>query len=92
MWHNCGGLRDSKVKVGEVVGEGPHILGDMEGQSLPVQVHICPKCGTVELTATEQTGARLLSRKGLKRCIECGAKIPLASEVCLHCGVKQGER
>jgi len=59
MWHNYGGVRDSKVKVGEEVGEGPHILGDMEGQSLPVQVHICPKCGTVELTATEQNRCKV---------------------------------
>jgi predicted RNA-binding Zn-ribbon protein involved in translation (DUF1610 family) len=81
-----------KLRIGGVGGEWSYIIGDIvevEQEALPVQVHICPKCGKVELTATEQTGARLLSRKGLKKCIECGEKIPLASEECPHCGAKQ---
>jgi ribosomal protein S27AE len=76
--------------IGEVTGEGsPHVLGDMEGKSLPVQTHICPKCGNLEFTATEQATARLLSRKGLKKCVKCGKSIPLASEECPHFGTKQ---
>jgi ribosomal protein L40E len=79
-----------RLRIGEVFGESsPHVLGDMEGESLPIQVHICPKCGYVEFTATEQTVARLLRRKGLKKCVECGLRIPLASEECPHCGAKQ---
>jgi len=93
----CGAIMEDygiqRLRIGEVFGEGdPHVLGDMEGESLPIQVHICPKCGNVEFTATEQTVARLLSRKGLKKCVECGERIPLASEECPHCGAKQQEK
>jgi ribosomal protein L40E len=81
-----------KFRIGGVGGELSYLIGDIveiEQETLPVQVHICPKCGKVEFTATEQTGARFLSRKGLKKCIKCGARIPLASEECPHCGAKQ---
>ncbi len=79
-----------RLRIGEVIGEWrPHPLGDMEGQSLPVQTHICPKCGKLEFTAIEQTTATLLSRRGLKECVKCGERIPIASEECPYCGAKQ---
>jgi DNA-directed RNA polymerase subunit RPC12/RpoP len=81
-----------KLRIGGVGGEWSYIIGDImeiEQGTLPVQIRICPKCAKIELTTTEQTGAILLSRKGLKKCIQCGKRIPLASEECPHCGAKQ---
>jgi len=55
----CGTIMDDygiqRLRIGEVIGEGgPHVLGDMEGQSLPVQTNICPKCGMLEFTAANK--------------------------------------
>ncbi len=92
----CGAVTEDfgvqKLRIGGVGGEWSYLIGDVveiEQETLPVQVHICSNCGNVELMATEQTAARLLSRKGLKKCVACGEKIPLASEQCPRCGAEQ---
>ena len=63
-----------------------------EPDALLVRMHICPKCGKLELTAVEQTDAILLSRKGLKKCVKCGERIPLASLQCKFCGAEQSKQ
>jgi ribosomal protein L40E len=83
-----------KFRIGGVGGEWSYIIGDIveiEQGTLPVQIHVCSKCGKIELTAAKQTATILLSRKGVKKCLKCGERIPLASEECPHCGVKQQE-
>ena len=71
----------------ETGGLGEQKLGMIKGvfwtepDALPVRMHICPKCGKLELTAVEQTDAILLSRKGFKKCVKCGERIPLASHL-----------
>ncbi len=77
-----------KLRIGDIIGD----FFEVEQQALPVQIHICPKCSNLELTATEETGAKLLSRKGLKKCVSCGEKIPLASENCPYCGANQQKK
>lgn len=49
----------------------------------------CEKCGIVisDLRATGYT-----PKSFLKKCIECGKDIPIASEVCPKCGAKQKEK
>jgi ribosomal protein S27AE len=76
-----------KLRIGDIIGD----LFEVEQQALPVQTHICPKCGNLELTATDETRAKLLARKGLKKCVACGEKVPLASETCPYCGANQKE-
>jgi DNA-directed RNA polymerase subunit RPC12/RpoP len=84
-----------KLRIGGVGGEWSYIIGDIveiEQETLPVNIYVCPRCGKIELTATEQTAARLLSRKGFKKCVKCGKRIPLASEKCQYCGAPQKEK
>lgn len=81
-----------KLRIGGVGGEWSYIVGDIveiEQETLPVNVYICPKCGKIELKAAEQTRVLLLGRKGLKKCVKCGERIPLASEECQYCGATQ---
>jgi RNA polymerase subunit RPABC4/transcription elongation factor Spt4 len=95
LWDNARGLRDSKAESRWVGGEWSYIVGDIveiEQGTLPVQIHICPKCGKIELSTVEQTAAILLSRKGFKNCVKCGKRIPLASEECQYCGAEQKEK
>jgi DNA-directed RNA polymerase subunit RPC12/RpoP len=58
--------------------------------TLQVHFYICPRCGKIELEAIEPEKI-LLGRKGVKKCVNCGEKIPLASEECQYCGAKQPE-
>ena len=79
-------------RIGGKGGEWSFFLGDIadiEEQPLPVHIYICPKCGKIDLFAQDQTKKILLSRRGLKACIECGKEIPLASEQCQYCKTKQ---
>jgi RNA polymerase subunit RPABC4/transcription elongation factor Spt4 len=83
------------LRIGGIGGEWSYIVGnvvEIEQGTLPVQIHICPKCGKIELSAVEQTAAILLSRKGFKNCLRCGKRIPLASEECQYCGAEQKKR
>lgn len=83
-----------KLRIGGVGGEWSYIVGDImeiEQGTLPVNISICPKCGKIELTAAEHTEAILLSRKGFKKCVKCGKRIPLASEECQYCGAAREE-
>ena len=95
----CGAVLEDygiqKLRIGGVGGEWSYIVGDIaeiEQGTLPVQIYICPKCGKIELSAAEKTGTILLGREGFKKCVECGKRIPLASEECQHCGAKQTEK
>jgi len=84
-----------RFRIGGVGGEWSFIVGDIveiQQEPLPMQVFICPTCGKIELFANEQTSRILLSRQGLKKCANCGKKIPLASESCPHCGSKQPKK
>lgn len=81
-----------KLRIGGVGGEWSYVIGDIveiEQDTLPVQVHICPECGKIEMSAVEKTETILLSRKGVKKCVKCGKRIPLASEKCQYCGTEQ---
>lgn len=95
----CGTIMEDygvqKVRIGGVGGGWSYAIGDIaeiEQDTLPVYVRICPKCGKIDFSATEQTGAMLLNRSGLKKCLSCGKRIPLAAEECQHCGAKQAEK
>ncbi len=94
----CGTIMEDygvqKIRIGGVGGGWSYAIGDIaeiEQDILPVHVHICPKCEKMELSATERAGAMLLSRSGLKKCVSCGKRIPLAAEECQHCGAKQAQ-
>jgi RNA polymerase subunit RPABC4/transcription elongation factor Spt4 len=84
-----------KLRIGGVGGGWSYAVGDImeiEQETLPVQIHICPECGKIELTETERTAAILLGRKGFKKCVKCGKRIPLASEECKYCGTEQKKK
>ncbi len=84
-----------RFRVGGVGGEWSFLVGDIveiEQEPLPIQVFICPQCEKIELFANQQTTKILLSRQGLKKCANCGKKIPLASELCPYCDSKQSEK
>jgi len=84
-----------KLRIGGVGGEWSYLVGDImeiEQETLPIHIYICPKCGKIELSATENTNIILLSRKGLKKCVNCNRRIPLASEECQYCGTKQTKK
>jgi hypothetical protein len=81
-----------KLGTGGVGGEWSYVIGDIveiEQETPPVRIRFCSECGKIDLEVTEQTGAILLSRKGLKKCVKSGKRIPLASEECQYCGVEQ---
>ena len=89
---HCGvEMEDYKVhrfRIGGKGGEWAFIVGDIaeiEEEPLAIHVYICPRCGKMELFANEQTMKILLSRQGLKKCVKCDKKIPLASEICPQC-------
>ena len=48
----------------------------------------CEKCG-VAIIDTRKIGET--PRGFLKKCVECGKEIPIASEECSYCGTKQPE-
>jgi predicted RNA-binding Zn-ribbon protein involved in translation (DUF1610 family) len=61
-------------------------------EMLSFDVYVCPKCGEVKLFADEKAKVsllRLTPKAFLKKCIECGKDIPIASEECPYCGTKQ---
>jgi ribosomal protein L40E len=67
---------------------------------LPFDVYACPRCGKVELHASEAARELLLEERRksetpnsfLKICVKCGKSIPIASEECQFCGSKQPHR
>ena len=83
-----------KLRLGGVGGEWSFLIGDIaevEQWTFPVHFYICPKCGKVELEVANPENV-LLSRKFLKKCVKCGEKIPLASELCQFCGAEQTKK
>lgn len=57
-------------------------------------VYLCPKCGHIGMFADEKARRFLLKmtpKAFLKKCVECGKEIPIASEECPYCKAEQKE-
>ena len=92
--------RKVSFRIGGMTGEANLLFGAVTqwGEDvLPLNIRVCPKCGLLELIADEKVKQALIGKpsyaktpKGfLKKCVGCGEEIPVASEVCPHCGRKQ---
>jgi len=100
---NCGGKLDKgyfTAPRGMFWGTKKHVLGTMVADYVkPALTSVwtletvpalrCEKCG-VAIIDTQRIGET--PRSFLKKCVECGKKIPIASEYCPKCGKKQKEK
>ena len=79
----CGGELDSVYFSGyrSILGFKPYLF-----KNLPAL-----KCGNcrIAILSCEKTG--IAFGKFLKKCVNCGKEIPIASEVCSSCEAKQPE-
>lgn len=84
-----------RFRIGGTRGEWKLIVGnwaELGEELLPLNIYVCSQCGRIDLFADEKTRRYLLKLTPLsflKKCVKCGKQIPVASEECPHCGVKQ---
>jgi predicted RNA-binding Zn-ribbon protein involved in translation (DUF1610 family) len=91
--------RKAPFRIGGTRGEWKLVFGEWAelGETLlPLTIYVCPKCGRVKLFADEKTKQFLLTTAPdatpnafLKKCVNCGKQIPIASEQCQYCKSKQ---
>jgi len=65
----------------------PRISSAIEVKNIPALR--CEKC---EIAILDYSSAGGTPKSFLKKCVECGKEIPIASEECSYCGAKQREK
>lgn len=89
----CGGemaeayrlVAHTRVLAGVSLAKKGDLMGD---EIIP---YYCGKCGYIEFYKKLKPGEQPQPQGFLKKCINCGKEIPIASEECQYCGTKQKE-
>lgn len=64
----------------------PRISSAIEVKNIPAL-----KCERCEIAILDYSSAFGTPKSFLKKCVECGREIPIASEECSYCGAKQNK-